>query len=130
MLLKYHLKEVPTTVQYLNALSNLDASKRPKPPYCKLLKLQYLRPNHTITAKTVSQELNMAVLAINGYYGRLGHWLADEIGIRPSQREGGGYRWWCVLSSGETQNGLFQWQMYTELANAVEQFGILETTII
>ena len=33
-------------------------------------------------------------------------------------------------SSGDTEDGHFQWEMYTELAQAVEQLGIVETTVI
>ena len=128
-MLRYHLDNPPTTQQYLLALRELEEEEKLTGPYRQILLLQYLRPGHTISASELSRELNMAVVTVNGYYGRLGHWIADRVNIVPSEREEGGYRWWCVLSSGETENGYFQWEMYSQLAEAIEQFGLLESTV-
>lgn len=127
---QYHLDQPPTAERYFQAFRQLEADGKLTGMYRKILVLQYLRPNHTITATALAKELDIAVITVNGYYGRLGRWLAERMNILPSKREGGGYRWWCVLSSGDTEDGHFQWEMYTELAQAIERLNIVGTTVI
>jgi 5-methylcytosine-specific restriction protein A len=123
----YHLSEIPTKSQYVDALRSLCSKNKLNDLQLAILSAQYWAPDHTAGAAELGKVVGYHLAVVNGQYGRLGHLIADEIGFKPDQREIGTYRWWAVLAEGwyDSENR-FIWRMHQEVALALEELGWMQ----
>lgn len=119
----YKLDNLPSKEEYIQGFN--DIKKRISKNQLCLLQKQYYSPNKIVTATQLAElsEIKGGRPVVNSIYGRLGHLLADAIGLKPNQRQSGDYNWWSILSSGYVNKNNFCWQMYEEVALALEALG-------
>lgn len=119
----YKLTNLPSTLAFVEAFSLVAGNI--KPIQRQLLLHQYHAPQRTLCASELARLAGLASpIRVNHFYGKLGRMLVEAIEFEPSRREGGGFRWWAVLSAGYTgDDGLFHWVMHDEIAEAMEELG-------
>lgn len=119
----YKLDNLPSKEEYIKGFN--DIKERISKNQLCLLQKQYYSPNKIVTATQLAElaEIKGGRPVVNSLYGRLGHLLADAIGLKPNQRKSGDYNWWSILSSGYVNKNNFYWQMYEEVALALEALG-------
>jgi 5-methylcytosine-specific restriction protein A len=122
----YKLQNVPRVADYIKALKAL--GPQIKDTHLRLFKAHYRAPNRAATAKQLAKwaEIQGGVIQVNSLYGRLGHKLCDELGIKPELRLDSTYRWWSVWSIGWNDSIGFIWKMLPEVAEALEILGWVE----
>ncbi|MFM6355085.1 MAG: hypothetical protein ACKPH7_10555, partial [Planktothrix sp.] len=119
----YKLDNLPSIEEYILGFKDIKENIS-KNQLC-LLQKQYYSPHKIVTATQLAElaEIKGGRPVVNSLYGRLGHLLADAIGLKPNQRKSGDYNWWSILSSGYVNQNNFYWQMYDEVALALEALG-------
>lgn len=119
----YKLDNIPSTKQYIQGFQDIETSISKN--QLSLLQKQYYSHNKIVTATQLAESVGITGghPVVNSLYGRLGHLLSDAIGLQPTQRQSGDYRWWSILSSGYYNKNNFFWQMYEEVAIALEKLG-------
>jgi predicted HNH restriction endonuclease len=68
----------------------------------------------------------IAVIEVNGAFGRLGHRVADYLHISASVRPDDSFQWWSVLASGIRAEHGFVWTLREELVSALAELQLLE----
>lgn len=95
--------------------------------WVQLLKIQFQRPAHKITAGELAE-----AAGLNGYseanlrYGYIAHAVATRLGYTPPNRRHGDHRpmWWMALSTGEVRDDedqFFEFTMHPALADALAE---------
>ena len=122
----YKLQNIPSITDYVKALKALDT--KVKDAHKRLFRAHYRAPNRAATAKQLAEwaEIQGGYTQVNSLYGRLGHKLCDELGIKPELRPDDKHRWWSVWSSGWQDSSGFIWQMLPEVLEALERLGWVE----
>ena len=119
----YKLQNIPSVADYVKALKALGSQV--KETHLRLFRAHYGAPNLAATAKQLAEwaKIEGGYTQVNLLYGRLGHSLCDELGIKPELRPDDTHRWWSVWSSGWQDSSGFIWQMLPEVAEALEKLG-------
>ncbi len=119
----YKLDNSPSKEEYIQGFNHIK-ERISKNQLC-LLQKQYYSPNKIVTATQLAElaEIKGGRPVVNSLYGRLGHSLSDAMGLKPNQSKSGDYSWWSILSSGYVNKNNFYWQMYEEVALALEALG-------
>lgn len=118
----YKQSRLPSVEEYVEGLNAIEA--RMNELQRRLLVEQYHAPDRSVTGKQLASLTGLKSWnPVNALYGRLGHMFCDATGYKPDRREGGGYRWWAVWSLGYATSKGFVWEMWPEVAEALEQLG-------
>ena len=119
----FEMQNTPTVAEYVRVLTALD--DRVSEEHRRIFRAHYHAPNRTATATQLADlaDVEGGVIAVNSRYGKLGHKLCDELGIKPELRPDDTFRWWSVWSRGWNTPGGFVWQMLPKVAAALEQLG-------
>jgi putative restriction endonuclease len=118
----FEMQNTPSVAEYVRALTAL--GNRVTDEHRSLFRVHYHAPDRTATAKQIANWAGVAGWAIvNSRYGKLGHAVCDELGIKPQLRPDDTYRWWSMWSRGWSTPGGFVWQMLPKVAEALEQLG-------
>ncbi len=118
----FEMQNAPSVAEYVRALTAL--GKRVTDEHRSLFRVHYQAPDRTATAKQLAAWAGVAGWSIvNSRYGKLGHAVCDELGIKPQLRPDDSYRWWSVWSRGWGTPAGFVWQMLPRVAAALEQLG-------
>jgi putative restriction endonuclease len=123
----YRQSRPPSTDEYVRGLTAIEP--RISDLQRHLLVKQYHAPNGTVTGKQLAALVGVKDWRqVNLRYGGLGRIFCEATGFRPSQRDGGGYRWWSVWSSGYPKAGSFFWEMLPQVAEALETLNWVESS--
>lgn len=118
----YEMQNRPSVAEYVRALTALEA--RVTDEHRAMFRVHYQAPNRIATAKQIASWAGVPSWSVvNSRYGKLGHAVCDELGIKPQLRPDDSYRWWSVWSRGWNTRDGFVWQMVPEVAAALEQLG-------
>jgi predicted HNH restriction endonuclease len=119
----FEMQNTPSVAEYVRVLSAF--GQRVTDEHRELFRCHYLAPNRTATAKQLASLAGIAGgwTVVNPRYGKLGHALCDELGIKPDLRPDFTHRWWSVWSRGWNTPEGFVWQMLPKVAEALEQLG-------
>ncbi|WP_374448498.1 HNH endonuclease [Stella sp.] len=114
----------PTVAEYLEALQQVWPTRRNPDEDLAMLRAQVLRGGR-ITAAELADDMGYSnFIAANGRYGRLGHAIADALGIGAG-REGGWYGAislsWSVREHRGGRTG-FVWELRPTFERALQQF--------
>lgn len=114
--------------KYVVALLKVrDAGKLRNTKFLQMLQAQYSKPEHTITATQLAEEVGYKNFnAANLQYGLLGHEIALHLAYEPPPRKNGDPMWYWCLSSGndasaESIDGHYEFVMRPELVAALEK---------
>lgn len=125
----YEMQNIPSVDQYVVGLTKIRSSITDL--HIKAFQAHYQAPNYSATAKQIAlwADISGGHAQINSLYGKLGHRLCDELGIKPDLRPDSTHRWWSVWSSGwQTPKG-FIWKLLPSVTEAFEQLGWVETAV-
>ena len=119
----YEMANAPTAAEYVRVL--VAFGPRVTDAHLRLFRAHYSSHDRTVTAKQLADWASVSGghSVVNSLYGKLGHALCDELGIKPELRPDDSYRWWSVWSRGWQTRGGFVWQMLPQVALALEQLG-------
>jgi predicted HNH restriction endonuclease len=94
-----------------------------------LLRAQYTAPNRTVTVPQLAAAVGLEhYQPVNRSYGSLGRRLAPYLGDPPDRHYNGGPAWFSYLSDGRSATGGYLWRMYPNLAQALEEVGLVSDT--
>jgi len=115
------LEQIPSAEEYASAfqaIRNLLSDA-----HLRILKSQYSADLQQVTSTEIAELAGIegGHSAVNSQYGRLGHWLSDELQIIPTARKDGTFPWWEMLSSGYSFRDKFLWVMYPQVSKALEE---------
>jgi len=124
----------PLTVEQLKqafkSLEN-DPSKKVQNGFL-MLKAHYRSPERKISAERLAKAAGYPNYNIgNEQYGSFAHQICDLLDYQPEMwgdGEGGWTNALCTVSGDKDQQGHFQWILRTEVAEALEQLGLVEKT--
>ena len=119
----FEMQNTPTVAEYVDTLIAL--GDRVSDEHRALFRVHYLAPDRTATAKQLATLAGISGgwVVVNSRYGKLGHAVCDELGIKPQLRPDDTHRWWSVWSRGWSTAGGFVWQMLPKVAEALQQLG-------
>ena len=122
----YEMGDVPSVEAYVRGLTAL--GKRVTEEHRSLFRVHYTAKNRSATATQLASWAGIAggTTTVNSRYGKLGHALCDELGIKPQIRPNDSYRWWSVWSRGWRAEEGFVWQMLPNVATALERLQWVE----
>jgi len=89
----------------------------------KVLEIIYESNNCKSTSKQIAEKLNLSHGTINLRFGRLGRLISNQIGIKPTQRKDGTYRWWSIIADGQREPNGFNWILHKNLIEALIELG-------
>lgn len=122
----YRQSRVPSASEYVEGLKAIEP--RMSDLQRRLLMEQCQVPDRAVTAPQLAKLVGVGSWhPVNLQYGRLGHMFCDATGYETDKREGGGYRWWAVWSLGYPTESGFVWEMYSEVAEALEILGWVDS---
>ena len=119
----FEMQNTPTVAEYVRALTVL--RDRVTEEHRALFQAHYRAADRAATAKQLAALAGISGgwTVVNSRYGKLGHALCDELGIKPELRPDFTHRWWSVWSRGWNTRDGFVWQMLPKVADALEQLG-------
>lgn len=117
---EYCIDNIPDASFYANGLTAL--SDRISSLRKNLLVSQYYAPERKVTSPQLAAlaSVNGGHSVVNAQYGGVGRAFCEETGFDPQLRPDGTPRWWAVWSKGYSHPDGFIWQMYDEVAHALE----------
>ena len=100
----YEMANTPSVAEYVRVLTAF--GDRVSDEHRQIFCAHYNAPKREVTAKQLASLANIegGVIVVNSRYGKLGHAVCDELGIKPDLRPDDTYRWWSVWSRGWTWN--------------------------
>lgn len=118
----FEMQNAPTVAEYVRALTAL--GERVTDEHRALFRAHYYAPDRAATTKQLATWGGVTGWSVvNARYGKLGHAVCDELGIKPELRPDDSARWWSVWSRGWRTPDGFVWQMLPRVAEALEQLG-------
>ena len=117
-----------STAQYKSALRAVE--NRLSEVHFKMLQAQHAAPRRAIRAAELASAVGYeSHEPANAHYGRLGRYVAEELGEEPTERGEGKGMWWPFIAYGEgsIEAGDFRWVMHPALAQALEELGWVES---
>ena len=119
---KRNIITVPSCTEYVTGFTKIRNQMNDRQLH--LLQNQYFAPQRTVTAPELARLMNIDnYVVINSIYGKLGHLFCEATGITPGKCKDGTVRWWTIFSKGYRSKQGFLWEMYPEVAEALEILG-------
>lgn len=116
---KCNLITVPSCAEYVTGFTKI--RNQMNDLQLHLLQNQYFAPQRTVTAPELARLTNIDnYVVINSIYGKLGHLFCEATGITPGKCKDGTVRWWTIFSKGYRSKQGFLWEMYPEVAEALQ----------
>lgn len=125
----YEMQNAPSVEEYVRALTAL--GDRVTAEHRALFRAHFRSPDRAATTKELAARAGIVGgwTVVNSRYGKLGHAVCDELGIKPELRPNDTYRWWSVWSRGwRTKEGFF-WQMLPQVAEALERLQWVDVPV-
>lgn len=95
----------------------------------KILEIIYEAENCKLTSAQIGKKLNLTHGTVNLRFGRLGRLISEQIGIKPTQRSDGSYRWWSVIAEGQREPVGFSYTLHKNLVDALNELGIFSNNL-
>ncbi|MGI2184672.1 HNH endonuclease [Shewanella oncorhynchi] len=96
----------------------------------KMLKAHYYEPGRLISAEKLAKAAGKNSYSTgNEWYGSFSKKVAEWLNFEPAANESGVLRWTytlCDASDSQDENGHFQWFLKQEVANALENLGLVQ----
>ena len=84
-----------------------------------LVTLSAMYPD-ALTTKEIATLIGISSLeSVNSVTGRLGHKISDHLGVKPTVRQDGTYRWWTIIADGNREHKKMFWKLNVNLREAL-----------